>query len=312
MKIVTIGRDPGNDVVINDSVVSRWHCEIIQDDSGNFLLKDIQSTNGTYVNGVRRSGTTRLNKSDIIRIGNTTLPWQTYIYSDNSRNSGFTSTGIGYGGNTYSQNIIKIGRGVDNDINVADSFVSGKHCQIIIEDDGEVTLVDVGSKNGTYVNGNKIHGATKLSRTDVVRIGNTTIPWTTYINRPLHEPIRNPIVDPTPVYPVYPPNPKSGLGTIALILSIAGTILMIYVAIRLSKWGFFAWFGKGSTLAFVALGMHLVAYVIASIADAKEYKDSDSASIAEWLSGFCIGIIIVFFIYLKINPDILNPFKNIL
>ncbi len=79
MKIIKIGRDSSNDVNINDPLVSRTHCQIIQDDHGNFSLIDTNSRNGTFINGTKRHGEVRLNTSDIVRIGNTTLPWQTYF-----------------------------------------------------------------------------------------------------------------------------------------------------------------------------------------------------------------------------------------
>lgn len=79
MKIIKIGRSSSNDVNINDNLVSRVHCQIIQDDNGNFRLIDTNSKNGTFINGTMRHGEVRLNKSDIVRIGNTTLPWQTYF-----------------------------------------------------------------------------------------------------------------------------------------------------------------------------------------------------------------------------------------
>jgi len=80
MKIIKIGRSStGNDIVVNDGKVSRMHCQIIEDDSGNYLLIDSNSENGTYVNGTLRRSEVRLSQSDIVRIGNTTLPWQTYF-----------------------------------------------------------------------------------------------------------------------------------------------------------------------------------------------------------------------------------------
>ena len=81
MKIVKIGRNPQNDVVINDQFVSGTHCQIIQDDRGNCTLIDTNSSNGTYVNGVLRHGEVRLSPSDMVRIGHTNLPWQNYFDS---------------------------------------------------------------------------------------------------------------------------------------------------------------------------------------------------------------------------------------
>jgi len=47
-----VGRDPGNDVVLRDPKVSRRHVEIVFE-RGFFVLHDLQSANGTYVNGIR-------------------------------------------------------------------------------------------------------------------------------------------------------------------------------------------------------------------------------------------------------------------
>jgi molecular chaperone DnaK (HSP70) len=80
MKVITIGRHSSNDVVIdNDGKVSRHHLQIIQDDNGNFRLADFGSMNGTFVNGSPVTGEFALAASDIIRIGNTTLPWKNYF-----------------------------------------------------------------------------------------------------------------------------------------------------------------------------------------------------------------------------------------
>ena len=79
MKIIKIGRSSSNDVNINDPLVSRAHCQIILDENGNYRLIDTNSKNGTFVNGTQRHGEVSLNKTDIIRIGNTTLPWQSYF-----------------------------------------------------------------------------------------------------------------------------------------------------------------------------------------------------------------------------------------
>ena len=83
MKVVTIGRNEDNDVVIKDTHASRYHLQIIQHDDGHFSLSDFGSTNGTYVNGQKISGEIDLNQNDVIRIGNSTLPWRMYFDPDN-------------------------------------------------------------------------------------------------------------------------------------------------------------------------------------------------------------------------------------
>jgi DNA-binding NtrC family response regulator len=49
---VRIGSMEDNDVVLNDDTVSRYHCKIVQDDTG-YVLVDNHSTNGTFINKVR-------------------------------------------------------------------------------------------------------------------------------------------------------------------------------------------------------------------------------------------------------------------
>lgn len=66
-EIVTIGRDPASDIFLNDITVSRRHARIDRTDSG-FVLGDVGSLNGTYVNG-ERIETHHLSAGDEVQIG---------------------------------------------------------------------------------------------------------------------------------------------------------------------------------------------------------------------------------------------------
>lgn len=72
---VTIGREEGNTLRLNDERVSRYHAKI-QDDNGEIILTDLESTNGTRVNGnvvqIRR-----LRPGDLISVGRTLLRFGT-------------------------------------------------------------------------------------------------------------------------------------------------------------------------------------------------------------------------------------------
>src|SRR5262245_17082030 len=71
---VTLGRKPDNDIVIADESASRLHAEIVQDASGDSLtIRDLNSTNGTYVNRERLVEPLQLKIEDQIRIGQHTL-----------------------------------------------------------------------------------------------------------------------------------------------------------------------------------------------------------------------------------------------
>ncbi|HZS40354.1 MAG TPA: FHA domain-containing protein, partial [Polyangia bacterium] len=48
--VIRIGKVEGNDIVLPEETVSRVHCEILRDAKGH-LLRDLHSTNGTFLDG---------------------------------------------------------------------------------------------------------------------------------------------------------------------------------------------------------------------------------------------------------------------
>ncbi|MCY0949401.1 FHA domain-containing protein [Streptomyces sp. H27-S2] len=66
---VRIGRAPGNDLVVDDLVVSRRHAELRARADGTYEIADLGSHNGTYLNGAPVQGTARLAEGDIVGIG---------------------------------------------------------------------------------------------------------------------------------------------------------------------------------------------------------------------------------------------------
>ena len=66
----SIGRAKKNDVMVMDHGCSRHHCQIVFDgDSDEWLLHDLDSSNGTRLNGKKISGNVQLNDGVVIQIG---------------------------------------------------------------------------------------------------------------------------------------------------------------------------------------------------------------------------------------------------
>lgn len=65
---LTIGRDSTNGVAINDPEVSRRHSRLLFQ-GGKYVLEDLGSTNGTFVNGQRLSGPHVLKAGDVVALG---------------------------------------------------------------------------------------------------------------------------------------------------------------------------------------------------------------------------------------------------
>ncbi len=69
MTVITIGKAQDNDYVVNHPQVSRHHARLVSDECECWFLEDLDSSNGTFVNGtqvVRK----RVTPSDDIRLGN--------------------------------------------------------------------------------------------------------------------------------------------------------------------------------------------------------------------------------------------------
>ncbi|MFQ5858115.1 MAG: FHA domain-containing protein [Anaerolineae bacterium] len=65
---VTLGRADDNDVVVDDTYASRMHAEVVRE-GHRFVVRDLDSTNGTFVNGRRLTAPHLLSHSDEVRIG---------------------------------------------------------------------------------------------------------------------------------------------------------------------------------------------------------------------------------------------------
>lgn len=66
--VTTIGRQLENDIAFHEEFVSRFHAEIVLEDS-NYVLYDKQSTSGTFVNG-KKIDRCVLNSGDVISLAN--------------------------------------------------------------------------------------------------------------------------------------------------------------------------------------------------------------------------------------------------
>ena len=69
---ITIGRDITNDIVISDPEVSRHHARLVQGPAG-YVIEDLRSTNGTFINRERISTPHQLHNGDVIGVGETVM-----------------------------------------------------------------------------------------------------------------------------------------------------------------------------------------------------------------------------------------------
>ena len=164
---VTIGRDPGNDLALDNPIVSRRHA-VLEVRADAVWLRDIQSANGTAVNG-RPITEQALRDGDIIRIGD-----------EQGNNVGlvFRHPGAGPSSGTIQLGrkelgqaaVFIIGRDPSANLQLDHPTISRLHAEVRLTPAGPV-LRDLGSSNGTFLNGALITGARPLASRDVVQIG---------------------------------------------------------------------------------------------------------------------------------------------
>lgn len=71
-KAYSLGRSSSSDIRFQDPAVSAIHCELVRTDSGNYIMRDMDSTNGSKVND-KYVKSIELKNGDILRIGKTEL-----------------------------------------------------------------------------------------------------------------------------------------------------------------------------------------------------------------------------------------------
>jgi hypothetical protein len=73
-----------------------------------------------------------------------------------------------------SAGVVMIGRGADCQLILDDDYVSTRHARVVSTPNG-IYVEDLGSTNGTYVNGQRIMAPTTITLADTVRIGKTIL-----------------------------------------------------------------------------------------------------------------------------------------
>ncbi len=191
----TIGRQDGNTIVLDDGRLSRQHARIDLAATG-LTVTDLGSANGTRLNGRAVSGTQPLRQGDRIQLGETTIaveggpqpePRDDATVPVPLPNAPTTPLRPASGAPTpllvvqgsgqrfpLDRPSLVAGRQPGSDIVLDDTQASRQHARFEVRGD-QVTVTDLGSANGTRVNGAAIEGTRALREGDIVQIGNSQL-----------------------------------------------------------------------------------------------------------------------------------------
>lgn len=168
---IKIGRDNTNDVIINEPSISRNHAIVTNLDNNTFEVKDLGSTNGTFVNG-QKVFQQVIKPDDKLMVGSIMVDWETAFQTSHG---GKAESSIKEEPFAKAKKTITVGSSNDNDIVINDDYVSSHHAKISLLKNGNYYLQDLGSSNGCFVNGARVI-AKNFSNTDVVKLFNTDLP----------------------------------------------------------------------------------------------------------------------------------------
>jgi len=170
-RVIRVGRDPENDVVIDATMLSSFHAKITV--TGNaYVISDLKSTNGTAINTpdnfIREA---HLSPDDIVYFGShKVLASQLIGLSSEAVSPTANSSSEAESAISFSGQIKTFGRSPDCDQVLKFPMISWEHARMI-RTGSSITLEDLDSMNGTFVNGRAIHRPTLVTSGDTISLG---------------------------------------------------------------------------------------------------------------------------------------------
>lgn len=194
----SIGRSPGNDICIPERHVSRRHAVVSYRD-GVFMISDLGSANGTFVNDQRLTDPYPLFSGDVIRLFVPVLQFSAVVTDEEQKAASLKGTlivPVSKEGQVHlivtsgpqegaelplNKDEMSIGRATANaswDIALQDRAVSRPHARLERDpESGNWRLIDLGSANGSLVNGVPVtsEAGFELKDGDVLTLGETML-----------------------------------------------------------------------------------------------------------------------------------------
>jgi ABC-type multidrug transport system ATPase subunit/ABC-type multidrug transport system permease subunit len=167
---LVVGKGDDANVKLENDRISRNHLQLVYNTEGSLHVTDLGSTNGTFLNGFKlQAGEDKLLKpKDKLQLAGVN---GILIVVERARKDIVSSNQTDIFEKLKRKRQITIGRNSDCDIILDSETVSRYHATIRAIGDGTYSIKDLGSRNGTFINGKKVKGLAKISLTDKIYIG---------------------------------------------------------------------------------------------------------------------------------------------
>jgi ABC-type multidrug transport system ATPase subunit len=169
--VTTVGRRRTNMIQVLSPIVSGEHAQIELTRKGH-TITDLNSTNGTYVNGkcIESGKAHLLATNDIIRFSDGLGNWASLTYVAPSLFADVEPVDITQVFQVTTD-VAYIGRNPEATIALDHPAISWNHAKIIKRDENRYTIQDLSSNNGSFLNGTQLRHERVLERGDVIQIG---------------------------------------------------------------------------------------------------------------------------------------------
>lgn len=172
-RVVPVGRGPDNAIRIPDPRIAGRHARFVRDGSG-FLVEAVADEAVTTLNGDSLAPGERrfLSHGDVVSLSG--LGFRFVLHEDTPVLAWLHVVVGVHRGKRFRviRPEIRVGRGADEDIQFPDRTVSRRHCRLFLTD-GRWWIEDLGSRNGTIVNGEPVTDPSRLEEGDTVWLGDS-------------------------------------------------------------------------------------------------------------------------------------------
>ncbi|MEU9378941.1 FHA domain-containing protein [Streptomyces sp. NPDC048255] len=204
-RIYHVGRDPLCEICLDDARVS-WHHAILRPEGDHWTVEDEHSTNGTWADG-HRVHEWSVGAGSELRFGDASDGPRAVLLGTGTGTGtraapsaagpaaqaptppsgpvAVSPSGVSHPALTgtfrrptairplAARTAVRIGRAPGNDLVIDDLVVSRRHAELRALADGTYEIADLGSHNGTYLNGAPVEHAAPLTEGDIIGIGHS-------------------------------------------------------------------------------------------------------------------------------------------
>jgi ABC-type multidrug transport system ATPase subunit/pSer/pThr/pTyr-binding forkhead associated (FHA) protein len=163
---IVIGSAPNATLVVDDPDVAPQHTQLVETPEGLWVVRDLGGPTGTFVdNAKNRIREARVPATGLVLLGRFALPIPVVArLLEDPTGANALAQAVAKALANLDRPLVHVGRAPENDLVLAHPTVSQRHARLQRNADGSVLVVDLGSTNGTFVDGERVSSRGTVAR----------------------------------------------------------------------------------------------------------------------------------------------------